>query len=198
MKSLSASMIIIISISAAGAFISSLVPAKYEKYLKNIISMILLSTLISPITSFFGILNESIDFIVSPPQTDVITDNSNISGLITEFRKTAENNISNDISEKYDIEPPLIDVSVNMDSEKSSSIKIKSIKIIVKCEINCDNCSEYISSKYGCPDVETEYKEGWKNERFSQEDPANKRDFLHNACSYRRNNSDSNFRKAIG
>ena len=160
MKSLSSSMIIIISISAAGAFISSLVPAKYEKYLKNIISMILLSTLISPITSFFGILNASIDFIVSPPQTDVITDTSNISGLITEFRKTAENNISNDISEKYDIEPALIDVSVNMDSEKTSSIKIKSIKIIVKGEINCDNCSVYISSKYGCPDVETEFKEG--------------------------------------
>ncbi len=160
MKSLSASIIIIISISAAGTFISSLVPAKYEKYLKNIISMILLSTLVFPITSFFGTLNENIDFIVSPPQTDIITDKSNISGLISEFKKIAENNITNDISEKYDIEPALINVSVYVDSENSSSIKIKSIKIIVKDEINCNNCSEYISSKYGCPDVETEYEKG--------------------------------------
>ena len=100
MKSLSASIIIIISISAAGTFISSLVPAKYEKYLKNIISMILLSTLVFPITSFFGTLNENIDFIVSPPQTDIITDKSNISGLISEFKKIAENNITNDILNK--------------------------------------------------------------------------------------------------
>lgn len=160
MKSLSYSIITIISISAAGAFIFSFVPAKYEKYLKNIISMILLSTLIYPITSFFGILNENLDIIISPPQTDIITDKSNISGVVAEFGKIAKKNISNDISEKYDIDPALINVSVCIDSENSSSIKIKSIKIIVKDKINCNNCSEYISSKYGCPNVETEYKEG--------------------------------------
>lgn len=148
--------ITLLVVSFVGGIINSILPSGgLKKYVKYIISLVCVITLVSPLTSIVLNATSIKDGIINFVDNTIIKDKIEISNsliLNTSAEKIGDG-IKDTIIDKYGFEEKEVIVDVLFNDENKSSITIEKIEIYLTGKASWSDCTkieEYLKSLTGC------------------------------------------------